>query len=439
MKKINKENSESDDKGTVSRLKESTLNIILFSSIQGLPNIFRTKRFFFRLMWICLCLISLSLCIIYTHKSVVSFFEFDKITNIWTINQSEMPFPVVFICDFFNTNFELIVLYLSFNKNRINVETNEWKEYFEIYNDTTFGKCYKFNSGKNLFNQTTKIHNSIYAGSYTGLVLDLYVSNEKEDFGELVVLIQNQTYSPLTINEKGYYISSGGWNYFSIKKTYEKSLDYPYNDCLKNIYHFNKNRTLIDYIIKNNKTYNLDDCLDQCKNLIYLEQGNCNCSLEYSLDDDLYTKCVKKNNNPYTVNCTKNFVNSFQQPSMYSLCSDYCPIECDVIKNDILHYPQLITAKNFINSSKFKFPHFKTYENFTKTFISMNIYYDKLEYTIMDQKPKLELFDLISNIGGLFGLFLGMGLLSFVELFEIILEAFFIFTEKCCFMFSLRN
>jgi hypothetical protein len=37
-----------------------------------------------------------------------------------------------------------------------------------------------------------------------------------------------------------------------------------------------------------------------------------------------------------------------------------------------------------------------------------NVFFENLDYTLISQKPKLEMFELISNIGGLFGLFLGL-------------------------------
>jgi hypothetical protein len=36
------------------------------------------------------------------------------------------------------------------------------------------------------------------------------------------------------------------------------------------------------------------------------------------------------------------------------------------------------------------------------------------------------MFDFISNIGGIFGLFLGISFLSFIEIFEILIENLFI-------------
>ena len=69
---------------------------------------------------------------------------------------------------------------------------------------------------------------------------------------------------------------------------------------------------------------------------------------------------------------------------------------------------------------------FNTYENVTRTFFALRVYYDDLKYTLIKQQPKIELFDLISNIGGTLGLFLGFSFISLLELFEVVAELVFI-------------
>ena len=56
--------------------------------------------------------------------------------------------------------------------------------------------------------------------------------------------------------------------------------------------------------------------------------------------------------------------------------------------------------------------------------IKLKIYYRELKYLLISQQAKMELVDLISEIGGLFGLCLGASFLSFVEFLEIIIEFF---------------
>ena len=65
------------------------------------------------------------------------------------------------------------------------------------------------------------------------------------------------------------------------------------------------------------------------------------------------------------------------------------------------------------------------------TFYGIRIYYEELKYTLISQQSKIELFGLISNIGGTLGLFLGFSFVSFLEIFEIFAELVYI-----CFIYK---
>lgn len=77
--------------------------------------------------------------------------------------------------------------------------------------------------------------------------------------------------------------------------------------------------------------------------------------------------------------------------------------------------------KNPIVSGKFKPADLKI-KNVKKSVSQINIFYKNIEYTQLDELEKMGLFDLVSAIGGVLGLFLGVSFLSFAELIEILLE-----------------
>ena len=52
--------------------------------------------------------------------------------------------------------------------------------------------------------------------------------------------------------------------------------------------------------------------------------------------------------------------------------------------------------------------------------VGFNIFYDSLSYKTIEESAKTGWIDLISNIGGTLGLFLGISLLSFGEILEIL-------------------
>ena len=62
--------------------------------------------------------------------------------------------------------------------------------------------------------------------------------------------------------------------------------------------------------------------------------------------------------------------------------------------------------------------------------LSIYVYYDDLKYTIIRKSPKFEWLDLISNIGGIMGIFLGTSFLSFVEIIDILVIIFTMLATK---------
>ena len=58
----------------------------------------------------------------------------------------------------------------------------------------------------------------------------------------------------------------------------------------------------------------------------------------------------------------------------------------------------------------------------SRTFFAFRVYYEDLKYTLIKQQPKIELFGLISNVGGTLGLFLSFSFISLLEIFEVLAE-----------------
>ena len=58
------------------------------------------------------------------------------------------------------------------------------------------------------------------------------------------------------------------------------------------------------------------------------------------------------------------------------------------------------------------------------------VYYRSLVYTFIAEEPKMEFFDLVSNIEGVFGLFIGMNFLSLIEFIELFSNLTFVFKKS---------
>ena len=121
----------------------------------------------------------------------------------------------------------------------------------------------------------------------------------------------------------------------------------------------------------------------------------------------------------------KAIVKKFRKKDQIEKCSEYCPLECESINYKINNYFETTPDSgniSFTTKSNYYFHNFSTYDQVNKHFIVLYVYYKSLGYKMILENPKTEMFNFISNIGGILGLFLGISFLSFIEIFEIIYE-----------------
>jgi hypothetical protein len=117
-------------------------------------------------------------------------------------------------------------------------------------------------------------------------------------------------------------------------------------------------------------------------------------------------------------------------------CSE-CPLECEsefyTLTTSSLDYPTKIYA-DMLSSQGAVLRRFNnkkpTYQQIKQSIASININYNQLCYTQIKEAQKITAIDLATNIGGTIGLFLGLSLLSFIEILELLIEIIFVFFEK---------
>ena len=97
-----------------------------------------------------------------------------------------------------------------------------------------------------------------------------------------------------------------------------------------------------------------------------------------------------------TAICTFDKKLKFFEKTVLEKCRDYCPLECD--------------SKTY--SVSYNFARREPYTTIV-------VYYRSLKYTLVSQEPKMRQFDLVSNVGGIFGLFIGISFVTLFEIFEI--------------------
>jgi hypothetical protein len=65
-----------------------------------------------------------------------------------------------------------------------------------------------------------------------------------------------------------------------------------------------------------------------------------------------------------------------------------------------------------------------------ESFVSINIYYDSISYTLSTESIQMDFVSLIAAIGGNLGLFLGVSAFSLCEIIQVMIEIYFIKYSK---------
>jgi hypothetical protein len=174
-----------------------------------------------------------------------------------------------------------------------------------------------------------------------------------------------------------------------------------------------------------------DLCLNQC----YLSENIkvCNCTdptIEISVFDAHKCQSVKEIEcviDYYKYNFTVNskFLNDY--------CLPLCPLECNSTGlNAFVSAVNLdgdksydLIRKSQVLSSQFNGRPLNT-ETALKSFVRLVVNYETLSYELTTESAKMEIVDLLANVGGNLGLFMGVSVLSLCEILQAFIEIFLI-------------
>ncbi len=120
-----------------------------------------------------------------------------------------------------------------------------------------------------------------------------------------------------------------------------------------------------------------------------------------------------------------------------SECLKVCPEECDLIEFNVFQYFSYYPNDAYALQLQARSPLLAnlSLEDVKESVILLNVNYETMVSTIVEETPAMTFPTLLGNLGGQLGLFLGMSFLSFIELFEIlfILVWEFLITKTFCY------
>ena len=471
------------------KIKDEFKEWLSSSTSHGLPNIARTNSKILRLLWTISFLASTAGCAYLLYLSAASYLNYDVVTKITFYDELPSQFPTVTICNsypygsesstpflqeqfnnfFQNLNFSSIVKFdfqyftfvkylialsaadpsvsddfkkslgLSIDDMLINCQYSSnpcTKDDFVWFYSSIYGNCYKFNSGKNSTGGTVPLRYLNQAGKMNGLKLELYVGQNNKPFDFINpstgahIFISNYTVTQSSL--EGLDAATSKETNFAVTRTLKYRLPSPYSDCIDNVYDETASDSFFfKSIVKSGKRYRFTDCLNLC----FLRSLNEKCGCYDINMPNIYNirPCI----NFTDVFCDFKVFLDFFKGDIQKTCSPDCPVECNseilTYSTSSLEYPSEGYGNLLMNLNeiKSKFPNKSvTYEELKKSTLAINVYYDDLKYTVIEESPSTDLITLIAGMGGTLGLFIGVSFLSFVEIFEILIKILFIFIEE---------
>jgi hypothetical protein len=383
------------------KIKEKSIEIGLSSTFIGLPNIIRNENKCLKIMWLILFLFGSSGGIYTVIKAINDYLDYEVVTSIKVFNEIPAKFPAV---TFYllrnnkaNTSLNEILFQCYFNSLKCNSSD------FDTIQDKFGYISYKFKSKQ-----------SFIDGSFYGLVVYLNLTNipfynNTYSLDGLKLMIHNDSIDPgyyAGALKKGLYLATGQWNDIVVKKIFTNKLGEPYNDCIKDVKSIHSyDSDLFRYIIQStNYSYRQTDCFDYCIGRQIYKRTNITNKIDHWLN--LVQNSTSK------LDFVKEYIEVIKKQT-FQFCLPDCPLECDSVK-----YEAFYSFTKFERNNSFNVK--------VDDYVVFGVYFDSLDYTLIDQIPKMNMLDLISNIGGSLGLFIGVSFLSFAEIIELFIEILFI-------------
>lgn len=354
-------------------------------------RIIQSKNIFMKFFWIALLIFSFSYCVFSIRNTLAGYYNYDVVTQSKRVESDSLVFPALFFCIeknvYIPNNVSSItdIFLEAWFKKSLSIFLNS----FENFSNTKYS-CLRFNGYRD---ESIKLEKNS-ADITDSLTIAFIVPNYSSYLSVFVL----DNYPKYIGNSREIFIQSTAIIY--IHKVVYKKIENPFNDCE----------------IIEDKKYRYINCENDCINRLVNDEYNCSLG-------DFYGKSHKKN-------CDVSFVIPRR---LYSECSTECPKECtqELYELDYQDY----NSEKLPDGSKL-------------LYIASS--FSDLGYQENYEIPKTTSSDVLSQIGGHLGkyysnlvlihihiidfylvflifegLFLGMSLISFVELLQFLFKIIF--------------
>ncbi|XP_035228122.1 acid-sensing ion channel 1-like [Stegodyphus dumicola] len=264
-------------------------------------------------------------------------------------------------------------------------------ENFTLYQDPAFGNCYTFNKG---YDNKPPLTTS-FIGPNGGLQLELDLETTEyfwltDRVGTWVVI--HDPYDDPEPSEEGLSVSPGFETNIAVSKITFSRLPYPYKDkCIP---------------------YQSGDNQRKCEAKCFRDAMYSACSCQLPFQDVARDARYCDLENDAEICCIFQKVKEIENKCQ-------CPLECEISSYDIKISNAMWPSEAYITPRMVDaFDENISREEFRKFSLKLKVYYDTLQHVIYRQKPMFDDSEVLSQIGGQMGLWLGVSLIAIFECVE---------------------
>ena len=449
--------------------------------IDGFSNIFSlVNGIWLKITWCAILLVSASTCLFLIVKSVNDYTSYAVITKVRMENEYEVTFPAITLCNKnpFTTDYagalfaKASLPNIADNVKNLNIylrnttgsylnddqaaqmsDLNDYlvacsfnsqvcnASHFSFLYHPNFFNCYRFNSGLDSQNRPVAPQKLLTTGYMSALTLDLYAGlSDSQNYNTLTrgisVFVHNQTSDPLLYSIIPQTLATPGLaTTIGISRQLVTQFNqWPYKYATCTVRDDNTliaplaNTSLFDAVKSIGYAYSRVGCSELCYRTNVYELCACNTySMRNAVENASY--CLSEEQ--------KTCENDYQQKRFFNIdyfepnCLSLCPLECTQASYEMdmatysyppssLYTRRMFDANPTLTALRASQSDFKT--NKEANLVRVVIYLDSLAYKSVLEEAKMTLDDLIGMIGGHLHLFMGMSLLSFVEIGQLLLK-----------------
>ncbi len=214
--------------------------------------------------------------------------------------------------------------------------------------------------------------------------------------------------------------AAGAETSIAISRNFISKLESPHGYCVKNV---DKNSEFssffFNYIVNTlGVDYTQKHCFSLCMQNEIIKYCGCTNLLMpvFNLSSRYCISYIE-------LDCMLNIATSFDEKDAAGDCENACPFECDSIDYEISSftatYPNSVYKSTLLLDEMISLSNI-SYEDIGRAVVKVNVFYESMDYKKTEEKVLISSDVFFSNIGGTLGLCMGVSVLSFVEIFELV-------------------